>query len=228
MDDPRGGVTLSDIDHQWRYDMSSRKTENHTTGPADQQDSGRGRKIGIFKMIVLAVVAIVVVFVVIVAMQPSEFRIERSATIPAPAEFVFSQVNDFHNWEAWSPWAKLDPAVKNSFEGPEAGPGAIFKWSGNDKVGEGTMTLTESRPNDLIRIKLDFVRPFEDTSTAEFTFKLQGNQTLVTWTMFGRKNFIGKAVCLFMNMDKTVGGEFEKGLAQMNAAVEAAARKSAR
>lgn len=208
--------------------MSAGKTGNRTTAPSGKQESGGRKKFGILKKIMLALVAIIVVFVVIVAMQPSEFRIVRSETIPAPAEFVFAQVNDFHNWEAWSPWAKLDPAAKNSFEGPEAGPGAIFKWSGNDKVGEGTMTLTESQPNDLIRIKLDFERPFKDTSTAEFTFKPQGSQTLVTWSMFGRKNLIGKAVCLFMNMDKMVGAEFERGLAQMKAAVEAAIRKSAR
>jgi len=104
----------------------------------------------------------------------------RAATISAPAAVIFSQVNDFHKWEAWSPWAKMDPAAKNTFEGAPAGTGAIFAWAGNYKVGEGRMTLTESRPNDLIRIKLEFVRPFAATSTAEFTFRPEGNQTAVT------------------------------------------------
>jgi hypothetical protein len=84
-------------------------------------------------------------------------------------------VNDFHNWEAWSPWAKLDPAAKATFEGPSAGTGAIFKWAGNKEVGEGSMTITESRPSDLIRIKLEFLRPFEATNSAEFTFKSKYN-----------------------------------------------------
>ena len=113
--------------------------------------------------ILLAVAAIVVlvvaVFAVIVVMQPSEFRIQRSATIAAPAPVVFAQVNDFHNWEAWSPWAKLDPSVKNSFEGAPAGTGASFAWAGNSKVGEGRMTIVESRPSELVRIKLEFVKP---------------------------------------------------------------------
>ncbi len=170
----------------------------------------------------IVLVAIVAVFAVIVALQPSEFRVERSATISAPASAVFAQVNDFHKWEAWSPWAKLDPSAKNSFEGPPAGKGAIFKWSGNNEVGEGAMTLTESHPNDLIRIKLDFVRPFEDTSNVEFAFKPEGNQTGVTWSMSGRKNFISKAICLFMNMDKMVGGKFEEGLANIKSVVETA------
>src|SRR5438552_10530725 len=100
------------------------------------------------KKFLIAIAAIIVVFVVVVALQPSEFRIVRSATISAPPSDVFAQVNDFHNWEAWSPWAKLDPAAKNSFEGPSAGTGAIFKWSGNGDVGEGIMTLTESRPSE--------------------------------------------------------------------------------
>jgi len=177
------------------------------------------------KKILIAIAAIAVVFVAVVAMQPSEFRIVRSATISAPAPAVFAQVNDFHNWEAWSPWAKLDPAAKATFEGPSAGTGAIFRWAGNDKIGEGSMTITESRPSDLIRITLEFLKPFSATNTVEFTFKPEGNQTAVTWSMAGKNNFIAKAVCLFMNMDKTVGGKFEEGLANMKSVVEAAPKQ---
>jgi hypothetical protein len=177
------------------------------------------------KKILIALAVIVIVFVVIVALQPSEFRVARTAAISAPPPAVFAQVNDFHNWEAWSPWAKLDPAAKNSFEGPSAGIGAIFKWSGNNEVGEGRMTITESRPSDLIKIKLDFTKPFEATNTTEFTFKPEGNQTMVTWSMFGTNNFIAKAFCLFNSMDKMIGGQFEKGLAQMKSVAESASVK---
>ena len=174
------------------------------------------------KKILSALAVIVIVFTIIVALQPSQFRVTRLATLTAPAPAVFAQVNDFHKWEAWSPWAKLDPAAKNSFEGPSAGIGAVFKWSGNNEVGEGSMTITESRPSELIRIKLDFTKPFEATNTTEFTFKPEGNQTTVTWSMFGTNNFIAKAFCLFMSMDKMVGGQFDKGLAQMKSVVEGA------
>ena len=173
------------------------------------------------KKILIALAAIVVVFVGVVAMQPSDFRIVRTATISAPAPAVFAQVNDFHNWEAWSPWAKLDPAAKNSFEGPSAGIGAIFRWAGNKEVGEGSMTITESRPSDLIRIKLEFLKPFAATNSAAFTFKPDGDQAAVTWSMAGKNNFISKAICLFMNMDKMVGGKFEEGLAAMKSIAEA-------
>jgi hypothetical protein len=174
------------------------------------------------KKILIATGVIIIAVVGVVAMQPPEFRVVRTATMSAPAPAVFAQVNDFHNWEAWSPWAKLDPAMKKTYEGAPAGTGAISTWAGNDQVGEGRATITESRPNDLIRIELEFVKPFAATNTVEFTFKPEGNQTAVAWSMTGKNNFIAKALHLFMDMDKMVGGDFEKGLAQMKSVVEAA------
>jgi hypothetical protein len=170
--------------------------------------------------IVVAFAVMLGLFLVIVAMQPNEYRVTRSATMQAAPASVFTEVNNFHNWEAWSPWAKLDPNAKSEFAGPESGEGAKFSWSGNDKVGEGTQTIIESQPDERIRIQLDFERPMKDTADVEFKFKPQDDQTLVTWSMSGKKNFVGKAVCMFMNMDKMVGGEFEKGLANLKGVVE--------
>lgn len=177
------------------------------------------------RKILIALAAIVLAFVVVAALQPSDFRVVRSATISAPASAVFAQVNDFHNSEAWSPWEKLDPAMKQTYDGSPAGTGAIYTWAGNNQVGEGRMTLTESRPTELIRIKLEFLKPFKATNTAKFTFKPVGDQTVVTWTMTGENNFIAKAVSLIMNMEKMVGGQFEKGLASMKTVVEAAPKQ---
>ena len=140
--------------------------------------------------ILVAVAVIIVVFVVVVATRPSKFRITRKATMAAAPSSVFAQVNDFHNWEAWSPWAKLDPAAKTSFEGPSAGRGATFRWAGNKEVGEGSMTIIESRPDDFIRIQLEFLKPFKATNTAEFTFQPEGDRTAVTWSMAGDNNFM--------------------------------------
>jgi uncharacterized protein YndB with AHSA1/START domain len=175
--------------------------------------------------ILIALVAIIAAFAAFVALQPSEYRIARSATIAAPASDVFAQVNDFHKWDAWSPWAKLDPNAKTTFEGPSAGEGAVFAWAGNSQIGEGRMTLTQSRPAELIRIRLDFVQPMAGTSTAEFTFKPEGDRTAVTWAMFGQNNFVARAICLFMNQDKMVGGYFEKGLENLKAVAEATVRE---
>jgi uncharacterized protein YndB with AHSA1/START domain len=174
------------------------------------------------KKVLIAAAVLVALFVIIVALQPSEFRVARSATIAAPPPAVFAQVNDFHKWEAWNPWGKIDPAMKQAYEGAQAGPGAVYRWSGNNEVGEGRMTIIESRPSDLIRIELEFFKPFAGTSTAEFTFKPEGYQTAVTWSMAGENNFIAKAMHLFMNMDKMIGGQFDKGLASMKSVAETA------
>jgi hypothetical protein len=171
--------------------------------------------------VLFVLVVLVVGLAVYVATRPAEFRVVRTATVSAPAPAVFALVNDFHNWAAWSPWAKLDPAMKQSYEGAAAGTGAVYTWAGNREVGEGRMTMTESRPPDLIRIKLEFLKPFAATNTAEFAFRAEGDRTTVTWSMDGRKNFVTKAMGLVMSMDRMVGGQFEKGLAEMKRVAEA-------
>ncbi len=174
------------------------------------------------KKILLAVVVLFGIFAAVVAMQPNDYKIQRSATMNAPVDKVFAQYNDFHNWNAWSPWAKKDPKAENAFEGEPAGKGAIFKWNGNSDVGQGMMTILESKPNELVKIKLDFQKPMESTCITDFTFKPEGEKTSVTWAMSGQSNFIGKAICLCMGgMDKMVGKDFETGLNNVKAVVEA-------
>ena len=164
----------------------------------------------------------IAIFLIVVALQPSDFHMERTATVPAPAPVVFEQVNDFHKWEAWSPWAKLDPNAKIGFEGPPSGTGTIMTWSGNDKVGEGKMTLTESRPNELVKINVEIMKPMEGSSISEFTFKPEGDQTAVTWSMSAHHNFIQKAMCLVMNGKKMMADAMDEGLANMSRVVKTA------
>jgi Polyketide cyclase / dehydrase and lipid transport len=174
--------------------------------------------------IVIVLVVIVGVFCIVVALQPTHYTIERSATVNAPASVVFAQVNDFHKWEAWSPWAKTDPNMKQTYEGAPEGVGAVYTWAGNSEVGEGKMTILESHPSDLVKIKLEFIKPFAAIDATNFTFTPQGNQTNVKWTLSGDNSFVGKAFGLFMSMDKMVGGDFEKGLAKMKQISEAVAK----
>jgi hypothetical protein len=138
----------------------------------------------------------------------------------ATPEAIFPHVNDLSKWNAWSPWAKLDPNAKNSFEGPTSGNGAIMRWAGNNDVGEGSMTIVDSRPSELIKFRLDFLKPFAGTNMAEFSFKNEGNLTLVNWSMSGENNFITKAIGLVINCDKMVGEQFEKGLVSLKTIVE--------
>lgn len=172
------------------------------------------------KKILLALVVLIAAFAVYIAVQPSEFSISRSAEMAAPPADVFAQVNDFHKWQEWSPWAKLDPKAKATFDGPESGKGAGFAWDGNSEVGAGRMTITESKPNELILIKLDFLKPFEGTNNVEFMFNPKGDKTLVTWSMKGHNGFLARAACTLMNMKGEVEKQYEKGLANIKAIVE--------
>ncbi|MDO9104168.1 MAG: SRPBCC family protein [Methylovulum sp.] len=174
------------------------------------------------EIILVSTIIAVIVCAIIVARQPADFCISRTAVISAPVSTVFEQVNDLAKWEPWSPWAKLDPAATNTFEGPASGVGAVMSWSGNNKVGAGRMTITASRPDEAICFRLEFLKPFKATNTAEFTFKPDADKTVVTWSMSGTNNFIGKAMSLVMNCDKMVGGQFEQGLATIKALVETA------
>lgn len=177
-----------------------------------------------FYTLILVLAAGIAVILIVAALKPAEFRVVRSATMSAPPARVFGLVNDFHEWKAWSPWEKKDPAAKSTFEGPPAGVGTSLAWDGNNQVGSGKMTILESRAPGLIRIKLEFFKPMAGVSTAEFTFHPQGDQTTVTWTMTGKNNFIGRVFCLFANMDKMIGGDFEAGLAAIKRLAEAAGK----
>jgi carbon monoxide dehydrogenase subunit G len=172
------------------------------------------------KKILIGLAVIVLGFVVVVALQPSEFQMDRSTAIAAPQADVFAQVNDFHKWDAWSPWAKLDPNAKVGFEGPPEGEGTVMTWSGNTEVGEGKMTLTESRPNELVKARVDMVKPFEGSSTSEFTFKPEGDQTAVTWSVAAHHNFMQKALCLVMGGKTMMSDLMDKGLAQLKSVAE--------
>lgn len=167
------------------------------------------------------IVIVAVVAVIFIARQPDQFRVSRSVLMNAPAANIFPHINDLHKWLPWSPWVKLDPNARNTFEGPSVGTGAKTSWEGNNKVGAGSMTIIESRPSESIQIQLDFLRPMKATNIAEFTFTPQGTQTLVTWTMTGKSNFLGKLVNLVMNCDKLVGKQFDEGLASIKGIVEA-------
>jgi len=172
------------------------------------------------KKILIGLAVVIIVFLIIVATRPSEYRVTRSAMIAAPPAVVFPHVNELKKWAKWNPWEKIDPNMKLTYEGPEAGVGASYAWAGNKEVGEGKMTITGSQTNESVRLKLEFFKPMAGVSDTLFTFQPQGDQTEVTWTMSGKNNFIAKAICMFMNMDKMIGGQFEKGLADMKAAVE--------
>jgi len=179
------------------------------------------------KKIAFTAVALLAILAIAIATRPADFRVSRSQSIDALASGVYAQVADFHRWKAWSPWDKLDPSMQTEYAGEAGVPGASYAWKGNDKVGEGRMTLIDARPGQLLSIKLEFIKPFASVATTRFDFTPQGGTTQVTWTMDGHNDFVGKAFSLVMNMDKMVGGDFERGLSQLKAVAEGEAVKPA-
>ncbi|MEM7398125.1 MAG: SRPBCC family protein [Pseudomonadota bacterium] len=173
-----------------------------------------------FKKILLLLLVIIVAFVGYVALQPDEYRVERTVTMAAPAANVFENVNDLRKWEAWSPWAKLDPEAKVIFEGPEAGNGAAMTWDGDDKVGAGKMTIVKSDPDQAINIDVTFTRPFEGTTNSDFTFATKGDSTDVTWAMHGTQGFTEKAFSVIFGGVGMMGNNIDKGLSQLKSVVE--------
>jgi uncharacterized protein YndB with AHSA1/START domain len=197
----------------------SQTAQQPVTQPTTESSPPR-KRFSMTKKVLIGLALVLAAFAVVVAMQPADMHVARSMTIDAPSDAVFAQVNDFRNWQAWSPWEKLDPNLQRTYSGAESGKGAVYHWSGNAEVGEGQMTIEESRPNELIHIRLEFLKPFAATNAAEFTFAPQGDGTEVTWTMTGEKNFVCKGMCLFMDMDAMIGADFEKGLAQLKDVAE--------
>ncbi|GGY06910.1 polyketide cyclase [Massilia dura] len=174
-----------------------------------------------WKRFLLALVIVAAAVSGLALMQADTFRVERSALIKAPPEKVFGYLNDFHQWPAWSPWERLDPAMTRAFSGAPRGQGAIYAWSGNDDVGQGRMEIVGSTPPRAVTIRLDFVKPFASRNDMRFVLTPRPDGTVVTWTMSGASPFIMKLVGIFSSVDAMAGPDFEKGLAQLKEAAEA-------
>ncbi|MBC7956681.1 MAG: SRPBCC family protein [Cytophagales bacterium] len=173
-----------------------------------------------FKKVALVIVVLIAAVLVFAATRPDSYSVQRSATIKAPPEKVFAQINDFRAWQAWSPWEKLDPAMQRTHSGAPAGKGAVYAWKGNSKVGQGRMEITESEPSSKIGMKLHFMEPFDSHNTTNFTLQPQGDSTQVTWVMHGPSPYISKLMGVFVSMDSMIGKDFEAGLANMKSAAE--------
>ena len=171
----------------------------------------------------IGVIVAVAGLLVVVATRPSEYRVTRTARIAAPPSAVFAYVNDLEKFNTWNPFLKMDPRARTAYAGPPAGTGAIMTWTGDKNVGEGRMTLVESRPGELVRFKLEFLKPFAATADAQFTFTPDGGGTAVTWSMTGQNTFMAKAMHMVMNIDRMIGGQFEKGLASLKSLAETSA-----
>jgi carbon monoxide dehydrogenase subunit G len=172
------------------------------------------------KKLVIAVVVILAVILGLAAIQPDTFTVTRSITIKAPPEKIIPLVNDFRNWKSWSPWENLDPNMQRTFSGAASGTGAVYAWQGNSDVGKGRMEITGQELPFKVTVKLEFIEPIASTNITDFALVPKGELTTVNWTMNGPMMFITKIMGVFTSMDKMIGKDFEKGLAQMKAVAE--------
>jgi uncharacterized protein YndB with AHSA1/START domain len=176
-------------------------------------------------MTTITIIAIVLAlliagFLILASMRPNTFRVQRSIDINAPPEKIYPLINDYKHWASWSPYEKVDPAMRRTFSGAPSGKGAVYEWDGNKNIGRGRMEIIDATPPSKIDIKLDFFSPFEAHNIAEFTMQPKGNATNVTWAMHGPVPFMAKIMHMIFSMDRMVGGQFAEGLANMKAVAE--------
>ena len=169
----------------------------------------------------LLITATTIALLAIAGTRPAAFHVERSTTTSAPPQAVFAIVNDLHRYPEWSPWQKLDPAMRSAIEGSGVGPGSSYTWAGNDQVGEGRMTITASAPANHVALRLEFLKPWKSTSDVHLRILPEGDGSRVTWAMDGTNNFMAKVMTLFMSMDSMLGKDFENGLANLKRVSEA-------
>ena len=172
------------------------------------------------KKIAILVIVLIALLLLYAATRPNALRVQRTVRMKATPERVFASINDLHAWTAWSPWEKLDPAMKRTYSGPAGGVGAVYEWDGNSDVGAGRMEIIEATPPTKLVVKLDFLKPIAGHDTAEFTLDPKGDSTDVTWAMYGPTPYIGKLIGVFVSMDKMIGKDFDNGLAGLRAGVE--------
>ena len=172
------------------------------------------------KNILILAVILITAALMYAATKSDTFRVQRTATIAAPPEKVFRLIQDLHQWASWSPWEKMDPAMKKTYSGAPQGTGAALEWDGNNDVGTGRMEIVSTVPSSRVVIKLDFLKPFEAHNQAEFTLEGGGTATTLTWAMHGPQPFMMKVMDLVIGMDKMVGKDFETGLANLKQLAE--------
>jgi uncharacterized protein YndB with AHSA1/START domain len=174
----------------------------------------------ILTIVGIGLAVIIIALLVYAASWPDTFRVHRSTAINAPAERIFPLIANLKSMNTWNPFVEPDPAIKISYSGPESGKGAAHTWSGNSKVGEGRIEVTEATPSSRVALRLEMVKPMKADNAVEFTLQPNGNGTVVTWAMSGKQPLMAKIMTIFIDCDRMVGSQFEKGLASLKTIAE--------
>ncbi len=174
----------------------------------------------ILKTTAIVIVISIVALLFYAATMPDTFTVRRTISINAAPEKIFPFIDDLRKWDSWSPYEKIDPAMKRTYSGAANGKGSVYEWDGDWKVGKGRVEIAETSPPSKVRIKLDMIKPIEGHNIVDFTLESNGDSTIVTWAMHGPRPYLSKVIGLFMNMDRMIGKEFEAGLANLKAVAE--------
>ncbi|MFM9944980.1 MAG: SRPBCC family protein [Bacteroidia bacterium] len=167
----------------------------------------------ILKILGIVLLGLMAIIVLLGLIAPKDFKVERSIVIPTSnKEVIFKNLSNWSDFLKWNPWSSKDPNQKLTYKGEEGTVGASYKWEGNDSVGCGEMTIVALVPNKKVDMDLHFIKPFETTNKTIFTMVPQGDGYNVNWEMSGSSPFPFNIMHLFMDMDKMIGPDFEKGL----------------
>lgn len=158
--------------------------------------------------------ALLVTVLGLAATKPDTYRVERSRVIAAPPERIAPLLTDLRAWNTWNPWNELEPTSRKEYSDPASGVGAWYTWEG-EQLGSGRMEITSITPAE-IDYALTFTAPMEDTTAVAFTLEPEAGGTRVTWRMDGHNAFASKVIAVFVDMDRMIGGDFERGLEHLD------------
>jgi hypothetical protein len=176
----------------------------------------------IFLWIIIALAGIVILLLLIGIFTKKEYSAGREVIINKPKGLVFGYLKILKNQNKWSVWGSMDPDMKMSFSGTDGTEGFISAWESNNKnVGAGEQEILKIVEGERLDYEMRFLKPFKSTSWAYITTTaLNEDQTKVHWGFNGKMNYPSNLMLVFMNMEKLIGNDFEKGLLNLKAILE--------
>jgi hypothetical protein len=171
------------------------------------------------KLFAIAILVLVAAILTFASTKPDTFHVERSINIKAAREIIFPFINDFRLCDAWTPYDK-DPALKKAYSGSASGKGVRYAWEGNKEAGKGEIIISDTMPPNKLLFELHMIEPFEGRNVAAISLDAVGNSTNVTWSLDDKHDLKLKTLSLFLNLDNTIGKDFEVGLARLKAIAE--------
>lgn len=173
------------------------------------------------KKILLGIALVIAGFLIYVSTLPSQMHVVREIIVNASPAVIFPHINNSKMADDWMPWKDSDPGVVITYSGPEAGVGSKSNWNSSGQMGTGEALVVESIPNQTVKTQLTYTKPFQMSQLAEITLSPAAGGTKISWSVSGTSGYFFKLMGVFMDCDKMIDGEFEKGLAKLKARVEA-------